>query len=71
MVIGPSEDGGYYLLGMNRLHEAVFKNKPWSTAAVLKDTLSDIQKEKLRYGLLPTLIDVDEADDLKTMLPLL
>ncbi len=71
VVIGPSKDGGYYLLGMNRLHKAVFEQKQWSTASVLEDTLSNIQREKLRHALLPTLVDIDEADDLKTMLPLL
>ena len=39
--IGPSLDGGYYLLGMKELHPAVFKNKKWGTDSVLENTLQD------------------------------
>ena len=63
MVIGPSNDGGYYLLGMRRMFEAVFEEKKWSTASVLKDTQADIHKANLTYHLLPELTDIDtEAD---------
>ena len=67
VVIGPSTDGGYYLLGMNRLHARFFIDKAWSTASVKEDTVHDAKRMNLRWFELPTLTDVDEEDDLKTM----
>ncbi len=67
VVIGPSTDGGYYLLGMNRLHATFFTDKVWSTASVKEDTVRDAKRMNLRWFELPTLTDVDEEDDLKTM----
>ena len=64
VVIGPAEDGGYYLLGMKKLHPAFFQNKQWSTAAVLTDTIANIRKLQLSYKLFPTLSDVDYEEDL-------
>ncbi len=64
VVIGPAQDGGYYLLGMDRHYPHLFKNKVWSTSDVLLDTILDIKKLKLSYALLPTLSDVDEEKDL-------
>ena len=63
VVIGPAEDGGYYLLGMNLLHEKVFKNKDWGTESVRKDTLKDLTSKKV--FLLPTLNDVDVFEDIE------
>jgi hypothetical protein len=65
IVIGPAEDGGYYLLGMKRLYSRLFRNKEWSTSSVLKDTINDIEKLDLSYYLLPVLSDIDEIEDLK------
>lgn len=65
-VIGPCQDGGYYLLGMKRLHESLFKNKSWSTASVCMDTVRDLQLAGLSYFLLPTLNDIDVEADLTT-----
>ena len=64
VVMGPANDGGYYLLGMNQLHAEVFQNKAWSTAAVGSDTIDDFRKLGLTYFLLDTLTDVDEEKDL-------
>jgi rSAM/selenodomain-associated transferase 1 len=66
LVIGPADDGGYYLLGMNKLEPALFLNKDWSTATVLPDTLADAARLGLRVAQLPTLHDVDSAQDLAT-----
>ena len=62
-VIGPSEDGGYYLLGMKKLNSALFKNKKWSTNSVFNDTLNDIENSEI--GMLPLLNDIDTFEDLK------
>jgi glycosyltransferase A (GT-A) superfamily protein (DUF2064 family) len=62
-VLGPAKDGGYYLLGMNKLHPTVFRNKKWSTDTVAKETLQDFEVQKLSYSLLPVLSDIDEEKD--------
>lgn len=63
VVIGPAEDGGYYLLGMKELHSEVFKNKAWGTSTVRQNTLNDLQNDSVH--LLETLNDVDVFDDIK------
>lgn len=63
-VLGPAADGGYYLLGMNALHSAVFQGKQWSTASVAADTRQDFERLALRWHELPVLTDVDEEKDL-------
>lgn len=65
-VIGPAEDGGYYLLGMKLVEPSLFKNKKWGTATVLKDTLIDLTHKKVK--LLETRNDVDIYDDIKDIL---
>ena len=62
-VIGPSEDGGYYLLGMRLFYPVLFNNKIWSTATVCMDTLRDIEKTNYSLYTLPLLSDVDTEED--------
>jgi rSAM/selenodomain-associated transferase 1 len=62
VVIGPAEDGGYYLLGMNSLHPKIFKNKVWGTASVRKDTLDDLISKKVK--LLEIMNDIDIYEDI-------
>ncbi|MBL4663706.1 MAG: TIGR04282 family arsenosugar biosynthesis glycosyltransferase [Flavobacteriaceae bacterium] len=62
-VIGPAEDGGYYLLGMKHMKEALFQNKNWGTSSVLKDTLTNLEQESLH--LLPQRNDIDYYEDIK------
>lgn len=71
VVLGPAQDGGYYLLGADRHYPHLFKNKKWSTSDVLLDTILDLKKLKLSYTLLPTLSDVDEEKDLGELRKLL
>ena len=70
VVIGPALDGGYYLLGLNRLHPELFQNKRWSTEHVFPDTLHDIERLHLSHTLLPALSDVDYLEDLEANWPL-
>lgn len=63
VVIGPAEDGGYYLLGMKKLHPAIFENKEWGTSSVRRDTLNDLQK--VTVHLLEELNDVDVFEDIE------
>ena len=63
-VIGPAEDGGYYLLGLKKMIPELFSNKTWSTENVMLDTLIDLQNAEATYAFLPTLRDIDTVDDL-------
>ncbi len=65
VVIGPANDGGYYLLGLKNLEEAFFLNKQWSTESVYAATLEDIQNLGLSYWSLPELVDIDTEEDWK------
>ncbi|MCY7422094.1 MAG: TIGR04282 family arsenosugar biosynthesis glycosyltransferase, partial [Chitinophagaceae bacterium] len=60
-VIGPSDDGGYYLLGMHQLQQSLFINKLWSSDTVGSDTIADIKLLQLSLHTLPVLCDVDTA----------
>lgn len=60
IVIGPSEDGGYYLIGMRKPHEEIFKNTVWGRDTVLKDTISNVVNAGLSYFLLPEWYDIDD-----------
>jgi rSAM/selenodomain-associated transferase 1 len=62
-VLGPAEDGGYYLLGMNIFNEKIFKNKAWGTDTVLRDTLIDLKDQQI--GLLDEHNDIDVYEDIK------
>jgi hypothetical protein len=63
VVIGPAEDGGYYLLGMKYLHSNIFEHKDWGTSTVRRDTLFNLQDKKVH--LLQELNDVDVFEDIK------
>jgi len=62
-VIGPALDGGYYLLGLKKMHPTIFMNKNWGTATVRKNTMKNL--EKVNVHLLPILNDVDVIEDIK------
>ncbi len=62
-VIGPAQDGGYYLLGMKFLKPEVFQHKNWGTETVLEDTLNDLKDESVK--LLEVRNDVDYYEDIK------
>ena len=64
-VFGPAADGGYYLLGMNQLHESIFKNKTWSTSSLLGETTLELEEKGITYSLLNELNDIDTIEDLK------
>lgn len=64
LVIGPANDGGYYLLGLKKIHAFLFENMPWSTENLFSETLIKANKHQLKTHLLTTLSDVDEWEDL-------
>ena len=63
-VIGPAEDGGYYLLGMKWFSPSLFKHINWSTSTVLEETIKTINRICGSYYLLRTLNDIDTYEDL-------
>jgi uncharacterized protein len=66
-VLGPAEDGGYYLLGLNCLRPELFQDIDWSTDIVLEQTLSRLNKLGLNYKLRETLRDIDNLNDLNSV----
>lgn len=64
VVIGPADDGGYYLIGMTRPQPRLFEEIAWSTSSVLPTTLARVKELGLRSHLLPPWFDVDTESDL-------
>jgi len=62
VVLGPAEDGGYYLLGLREMYGPLFQNKDWGTSSVFADTLKDLKTKDIH--LMPTLNDIDTFEDL-------
>lgn len=69
VVLGPAEDGGYYLLGLRRPQPALFERMVWSTSSVLAETVARAEKEGLRVRLLSPLRDIDTPEDLRAEWP--
>lgn len=66
VVLGPSEDGGYYLAGLRHPSVlSIFENIPWSTPAVLEKTIEQLVQARLSYELLSVKTDVDTLEDLR------
>lgn len=65
-VIGPAEDGGYYLIGVGgEKGNYIFKDKPWSTESLLDITKNEIESKGDQLRLLHTLNDIDTIEDLE------
>ena len=67
VVLGPTEDGGYYLIGVRVANRALFDDMPWSTAAVLEITLRRAAAAGLQTVCTPAWFDVDTPDDLRRL----
>lgn len=63
LVIGPTFDGGYYLLGMKSLYNNLFSNIKWSTDQVFQRTIERAKLLQISYFVLPKLSDVDYKED--------
>ena len=63
--LGPSRDGGYYLIGMNRYVPDVFQGIPWSSSRVLSATVQQLSALGLAPYFIPTWCDVDTVEDLR------
>ena len=71
-VIGPSTDGGYYLIGIHQqalpwLLSSLFNDITWSTSKVYRQTIAALQKHQVTFAPLPLLRDIDRPDDLDTL----
>ncbi len=65
LVIGPSEDGGYYLIGVNKPFKILFYNNiKWGDSTVFKETLQIACKERISYHILPIWYDIDNLESL-------
>ena len=67
VVIGPSDDGGYYLIGVRTAQPELFLDMPWSTPTVLSETLRRTHVAGLATACLPTWFDVDTGADLERL----
>ncbi len=67
VVLGGSDDGGYYLIGVKRMHPRLFERVDWSTERVLAQTLERAREISLETALLPTWYDVDDAATLERL----
>lgn len=66
-VLGPSQDGGYYLIGLRKSHPELFQNIAWSTREVLEHTITQAEKHHLKTELLPQWYDVDTPQELQKL----
>lgn len=68
VVLGPAVDGGYYLIGLNRIIPALFSNISWGTGEVLVETQQIAQSLNLQISYLPQLHDIDVPEDLEKLI---
>ncbi len=63
-IIGPAEDGGFYLLGLNQLEPRLFEDIIWGGDQVLSGVMNNATRCGIEFSSLPTLRDIDLWDDL-------
>ncbi|OEH84160.1 hypothetical protein BHU72_12190 [Desulfuribacillus stibiiarsenatis] len=68
VVLGPNDDGGYYLIGLKALHPELFIKHQWGTQSVLQTTLDVIRQKGLNVHLLAEEIDIDTVEDIDKLL---
>jgi rSAM/selenodomain-associated transferase 1 len=71
VVLGPSRDGGYYLVGCNQPAPQIFEDMSWSHGAVLAQTLDRLAALRIDFHLLPSWFDIDTPDDLRYLCSML
>jgi hypothetical protein len=67
VVFGPSQDGGYYLVGMNHPTPQIFERMTWSHDRVLVQTTEKLTRLRIAVKLLPTWFDIDTIEDLERL----
>ena len=66
-VLGETEDGGFYLIGLRTLRKEIFENVEWSSPETFRQTFRNIKNLGLKLSLLPTWFDVDFPNDLERL----
>jgi glycosyltransferase A (GT-A) superfamily protein (DUF2064 family) len=64
VVVGPSRDGGYYLIGFSALLPVLFSGISWGTSEVFRQTVQRLELNSIRWQRLPESFDLDTYDDL-------
>ncbi|HXI20035.1 MAG TPA: TIGR04282 family arsenosugar biosynthesis glycosyltransferase [Gemmatimonadales bacterium] len=67
LVLGPTLDGGFYLIGLTARVPGLFRRVAWSTSAVSRRTLENAERLGLRVATLPTLRDIDTVADARAL----
>jgi uncharacterized protein len=67
VVLGPADDGGYYLIGMRRVYAELFEGVEWGTSTVLTDTLRIADRAGIEARLIRPAYDVDTLEDLQRL----
>lgn len=67
IVLGPSDDGGYYLIGLKKQSRTLFEEIEWSTERVFQQTMRQAAKTGMEVSLLPTGFDVDDGTTLQRL----
>ena len=67
VVLGPADDGGYYLIGMRRVYAELFEGIAWGTTSVLTDTLRVADRAGIEARLIRAAYDVDTIEDLQRL----
>ena len=66
-VLGPADDGGYYLIGLRQPSSRIFRDVAWGSSGVLDATLANARDAGMRVQLLRPTFDVDDADGLRRL----
>lgn len=67
VVLGPTDDGGYYLVGLKDAAPPIFHDIPWGTAAVWRETIARLEHANPSPAVLPAWYDVDRPSDLERL----
>jgi rSAM/selenodomain-associated transferase 1 len=67
IVLGPAEDGGYYLIGLKQAHARVFEDIAWSTPLVFAQTVERAREVGLERRVLPMWYDIDDVESLRRL----
>ena len=67
VVLGPADDGGYYLIGMTQVQGALFEQIEWGTGSVLTDTLRAAERLGIEARLIGSTYDIDTIEDLRRL----
>ncbi|TYB78122.1 DUF2064 domain-containing protein [Bizionia gelidisalsuginis] len=70
LVLGPSQDGGFYLMGLSKhiFNDKAFKKLPWQTAALTTTFLKLASEKNITFDLLERLYDIDTSQDIKAII---